>query len=272
MRTTDSLEAVDPSLDLLKIVDSTGSTNDDVVALGRASAPNGSAIAAHTQTTGRGRRGHVWESPVGSLYISVLLRPRVSTNLYMGLSVACALGVLDGLTACGATDHIALKWPNDVLAKGHKLAGILMEAVHGTEGSFAVCGVGINLIMPTGVEAASDEPLGPLAPACLADALAGRPTPNFKELAYAIHAGIISRADKWSYEIQGQTQPLAPILDEYQTHVNYLGQQVAAVSPSGKLVCQGVFSHIDGWGRAILHLDNGEDKAYSCEQISLRLI
>jgi BirA family biotin operon repressor/biotin-[acetyl-CoA-carboxylase] ligase len=257
---------------LLEIVDATGSTNDDVVALGRASAPHGRAIAARTQTAGRGRRGHVWVSPRGSLYLSVLLRPKTSPSLYMGLSAACALGVLDGLAACGASSHVTLKWPNDVLVGGRKLAGILMEAARGPAGPFAVCGVGVNLVAPKGVRAERDQPLGALAPGCLSDALAGRSAPHFEELAQAVHTGIVTRADHWAAKMSDEDEPLSPILKDYQAHLSYLGRKVAAVSPSGELLCEGVFSCVDGWGRAVLLPADGKRKALSCEQASLRVL
>ena len=61
----------------LVMLDEVGSTNDEALALGRSGAPHGTAVAARNQTAGRGRRGHVWESPRGNLYLSVVLRPAV---------------------------------------------------------------------------------------------------------------------------------------------------------------------------------------------------
>ena len=98
----------------LQIVASTGSTNDDVMELGRGSAPHGACVAAHEQTAGRGRRGHGWGSPSTGLYLSVLLRPDVPMSHYMGISAVCGMGVLDALRSLGAT-RAALKWPNDVV-------------------------------------------------------------------------------------------------------------------------------------------------------------
>jgi BirA family biotin operon repressor/biotin-[acetyl-CoA-carboxylase] ligase len=77
-------------------------------------------------------------------------------SIYVGLSVACALGVLDGLDTCRAAENISFKWPNDLLVDGRKLGGILLEAEEG----FVVCGIGINLVAPEGVKATSNEPLG----------------------------------------------------------------------------------------------------------------
>ena len=131
--------------DLLRVVDVTTSTNDDAREAAREGAPHGSAIAARVQTAGRGRRGHVWESPRGSLYLSCVLRPSVPMHFFTGLPAVCALGVLDCLRDDLGIAQAALKWPNDIIAGPSKLAGILVEAGSSAMGTFAVCGVGVNV-------------------------------------------------------------------------------------------------------------------------------
>lgn len=106
----------------LVMLDEVGSTNDEALALGRSGAPHGTAVAARNQTAGRGRRGHVWESPRGNLYLSVVLRPAVGPARLPGLAAACGLGALS------VSNEAQLKWPNDLMARGRKLAGILVEA------------------------------------------------------------------------------------------------------------------------------------------------
>ena len=135
--------------DLLKVVDVTTSTNDDAREAARAGALHGSAVAAHVQTAGRGRRGHVWESPRGSLYLSCVLRPSVPMHFFTGLPAVCALGVLDCLRDDLGIAQAALKWPNDIIAGSSKLAGILGEAGSSAMGTFAVCGVGVNVASTT---------------------------------------------------------------------------------------------------------------------------
>lgn len=87
-------------------------------------------ILAGSQNAGRGRQGRHWASPPGNLYATLLLRPGVSADIAPQLSLAAALAVRDMILAFlpGTTDQIALKWPNDVLANGAKLAGILLES------------------------------------------------------------------------------------------------------------------------------------------------
>ena len=93
----------------------------------------GTVIVADAQEKGRGRRGHVWLSPRGGLYASIIFRSERLLSLRVGIAVACALQGL-GIPA-------RLKWPNDVLVAGKKIAGILIEASGGT----AIVGIGVNI-------------------------------------------------------------------------------------------------------------------------------
>ena len=93
----------------------------------------GAVIIADVQEKGRGRRGHVWLSPRGGLYVSIVMRSDPLLSLRAGIAVAHALQRL-GIDA-------RLKWPNDVLVKGKKIAGILIEASGGT----AIVGIGVNI-------------------------------------------------------------------------------------------------------------------------------
>ena len=229
----------------LLVLESTGSTNDDALALGREGAPHGSAVAARLQTAGRGRRGHAWESPRGNLYLSVVLRPQVSPTRLPGLAAACGLGVLDGLKELGIANEAQLKWPNDVLARRRKLAGILVEASRDNAGEpFAVCGVGVNVARtPRGMGAV-----------CLA------------ELAEALRAGVARRAAEWA-SLPGEL-PLDGIVDEYEACLAWRGEKVRALAASdGTELARGVLEGVDRWGRAVV-----DGVAYASELASLRPI
>ena len=267
-------------LPTLTVVESTGSTNDDVMSLGRAGEPAGTAVAAHEQTLGRGRRGHIWGSPEGGLYLSVLLRPWVPMHYLMGLSAVCAMGALDALASLGAT-RAALKWPNDVVVPeegglpgaARKLAGILVEAGTGEAGVFAVCGIGVNLAVPH-IDLGSMGSARPLAPAALVDAMApGAPLPGFDELAEALRRGIMARVGAWSAayaEGRAAAGPLAPILSEYFDEILLLGHEAEAVLPDGRVCARGEFVGLDVWGRATLRLADGRELDFASEQASLR--
>ncbi|MFN4148820.1 MAG: biotin--[acetyl-CoA-carboxylase] ligase, partial [Rhodocyclaceae bacterium] len=119
------------------------STNALLLARAEAGAPSGTVVIAETQTAGRGRRGRAWHSTPGdSLTFSLLWRFAPAT-LPLGLSLATGVAVTNALKKIGAGDT-ALKWPNDILKDGRKLAGILVELVPNVPHA-AVIGIGLNL-------------------------------------------------------------------------------------------------------------------------------
>jgi len=102
----------------------------------------GLVIRADRQTSGRGRRGRTWTSPVGNLYASILLRPSRATHeaAALGFAAVTAIGdVAEALLPTGA--EVRHKWPNDLLINGRKASGLLLEAQPG----FVVLGIGVNL-------------------------------------------------------------------------------------------------------------------------------
>jgi BirA family biotin operon repressor/biotin-[acetyl-CoA-carboxylase] ligase len=129
----------------------TDSTNDDALEAARDGAPHGALFIADEQRRGRGRRGSVWlATPGASLAFSVLLRSRVPAEragwfaLLSGLALRRAVERV--LTLSGGTGAVSVKWPNDVLGGGKKLAGILVESrVQAAELSAVVIGIGLNL-------------------------------------------------------------------------------------------------------------------------------
>ena len=269
--------------DLLRVVDVTTSTNDDAREAAREGAPHGSAVAARGQTAGRGRRGHVWESPRGSLYLSCVLRPGVPMHFFTGLPAVCALGVLDCLRDDLGIAQAVLKWPNDIIAGPSKLAGILVEAGSSAMGTFAVCGVGVNVATAM-ADTASRAQVNPeadavpspeaLARTCLEE-LAEDPSklPAFEDIAELLRRRIVARVDAWDLACrQGRAQagPLAPILNEYFDCCPLLGHRVRALSPEGVLVCTGYFAGLDCWGRATVRRDDGAEVVYTSEMVSLR--
>ncbi len=101
----------------------------------KAGAPEGSIIIADTQTEGKGRRGNEWQSPTGNLYMTFIVKP--DEEQMKALPFLCALAVYEAVKH----DDVKLKWPNDILFKGKKLGGVLIER----EGDAALCGIGINV-------------------------------------------------------------------------------------------------------------------------------
>ena len=121
------------------------STNDEAAALARAGAEHGTVVIAGAQRAGRGRDGRTWASPPGlGLYLSAVVRPPLPLALVPPMTLAIGVGVCDAAREAGADAR--LKWPNDVLVAGRKLAGILVEAQsQGGRLEAAIVGIGVNL-------------------------------------------------------------------------------------------------------------------------------
>ncbi|HXK20256.1 MAG TPA: biotin--[acetyl-CoA-carboxylase] ligase [Polyangiaceae bacterium] len=126
--------------------DATPSTNDDALAAAKAGAPHGAVFGAETQSRGRGRRGSEWVSTPGAgLWFSLLLRPTLSAEQAPGLALCAGLAVRAAV-ARRVSAAVQVKWPNDVLAGGRKLAGILVESqLSGGKLGSVIVGIGINL-------------------------------------------------------------------------------------------------------------------------------
>ena len=136
-------------LDIALVLDS---TNRAAIEYNRANPlGSGHVIAAEYQTAGRGRRGRAWHSPFGAnLYFSVSWRFFTGAASLEGLSLAVGVAVVRALAKLGL-ERAALKWPNDVLVAGKKLAGILIEFSGDPQGELqVVIGIGVNVAMQAG--------------------------------------------------------------------------------------------------------------------------
>jgi BirA family biotin operon repressor/biotin-[acetyl-CoA-carboxylase] ligase len=121
-----------------------GSTNDEAARLARAGARHGTVVIAERQTSGRGRDGRAWQSPPGGLYMSAVLRPPIPVADVPPLTLAIGIGLCEAARTTGAP--AVLKWPNDLLVRGRKLAGVLVEAQsQGNKLEAVIVGIGINI-------------------------------------------------------------------------------------------------------------------------------
>ena len=157
------------------------STNEFAREMAASGADEGIAVTAREQTAGRGRLGRTWSSPAGDgLYLSLILRPQIKSDASPVITLAAAVAVAETLK----TDfqiEVDIKWPNDVLASGRKICGILIEtAIEGEQLQYAVMGIGVNLaqrefpkeirdsatsiLIESGKRVAADDVLGPLLP------------------------------------------------------------------------------------------------------------
>lgn len=141
-----SLEKAQLGQPLIELAETT-STNDALAALAHNGATEGTAVVAGIQTQGRGRQRRAWHSPPGlGLYLSALLRPPWSAAESGELALLGGIAVVTALERLGVK-KLTLKWPNDVLADGKKICGVLVEpALRGDKIDFAVIGIGINIL------------------------------------------------------------------------------------------------------------------------------
>jgi len=128
-------------VNIIHHVASTVSTNDDMAALAREGAPEGAWLRADTQAGGRGRQGRHWVSPPGNLYASTLVRRMAGDPPAPTLALVAAVALDALLQGWLGADRLMIKWPNDLLADGAKISGILLEGVDDA----VVVGIGVNL-------------------------------------------------------------------------------------------------------------------------------
>ena len=126
---------------MIRIVAETGSTNADLLALGR-DAREGDWLVARRQTAGRGRAGRQWEDGAGNFMGSTVVALRPGDPPPQTLALVTGLAVAEAVAAVPGTPDTMLKWPNDLLVGGAKLAGILLERA----GDIVVIGIGVNLL------------------------------------------------------------------------------------------------------------------------------
>jgi BirA family biotin operon repressor/biotin-[acetyl-CoA-carboxylase] ligase len=219
-----------------------GSTNDEAKALARAGAPDGTIVWAEEQTAGRGRRGRVWLSPPGNLYMSLVLRPDCAPARAAQLGFVAALGLGDALRPlAGPALNLRYKWPNDLLANGKKLAGILLESqTSATERvDFVVLGIGVNII-------SAPEDVEFPATSLLAEGIAGV-TPA------AVLIGFARHFDGWAR--RWRTEGFAPLRMAWLARVGGLGEPVRVRLDHETLL--GRFHGIDDDGALVLEGDGG---------------
>ncbi len=226
----------------VEVVASTGSTNADLLARG---GPEGQVLVAEEQTAGRGRLGRSWTSvPGASLTFSVLLRPssvplarRGWLSLLTGGAVASAVRSAAGVSA-------ELKWPNDVLVGGRKLAGILAE--QSTDGSAVVVGVGLNVAAPP--DALPLSPTGLPATSLLVEGADIAREPLLTE--------VLHHLERWYQAFRSDPDPARTgLLDVYRSLCGTLGRSVRVELPVGR-VLTGVAEDIDTGGRLLVRADS----------------
>lgn len=235
---------------------SIGSTNDEAKRMAEAGEAEGLLLIADEQTAGRGRLGRQWSTPAGrAIAMSLVLRPRLPASrigaltMLGGLAVARALELELGLLP-------QLKWPNDALLSGKKVAGILVEAAWSGEGlDFAVLGIGINVL-----RGSHPPPAEALFPATSVEAEAGRAIGRAGLL-----AAVVAQIDEWYPRLES-----SELRDAWSERLAFKGQSVRVSTPTGEVT--GKELGVDVTGALILETEGGKTTRVMAGDVRLRPI
>ncbi len=215
--------------------DALGSTNTEAVRHARAGAEEGLVVTARQQRAGRGRQGRVWQTPVGNLAASFVLRPSVPLDRIGQLAFVAALAVGETIAHFGI-EGWELKWPNDVQVAGAKIAGILLER----DDDWVVMGIGINVASAPNVQ-------------------------DRTTTALASHTPIPVSADATLFTLQANlsrwytvwlSSGFEPVLKAWRAHAIGMGRDVRIRRADGSMI-SGCTENIGDSGALVLRLNDG---------------
>ncbi len=235
--------------------ESVDSTNTVAKTMAHDGAAHGTVVLAEHQTAGRGRLGRSFESPAGAgIYMSMILRPNRRPDRLMHLTCAVAVAICDGVeSALGFRPEI--KWINDLVAEGKKLAGILTElSVNPQTGlvDFAIVGVGLNCN-----QCPEDFPQNLRDIACSAAMITGQPVDR-QRLAESMIAALL----EMDLSRKGE------IMERYRLDCLTIGKEVVVVQ--GQTRRQGRAVDMDEDGGLIVEFPEGIRQTVNCGEVSVR--
>jgi BirA family biotin operon repressor/biotin-[acetyl-CoA-carboxylase] ligase len=244
----------DVTVELLPAVPS---SNHVAAERARAGAPEGLLVVADHQTVGRGRLDRVWETPAGvAVTFSLVLRPDVPARSWPWLPLLTGHVVAKALVGLGFDARV--KWPNDVLIGGRKVAGILVERVETATGPAAVVGVGINVLTR-----ADELPVGTATSLALARPdLAVDRTAVLRAVVAALREGY----DAWR---AGGATAAARLAASYSAGCATVGQEVRVELPGGGALT-GRAVDVDPDGRLVVATAAGEERVGAGDVVHVR--
>ena len=239
----------------LELLNVTVSTNADAFRLAEDGAIEGTVVIAESQTGGKGRRGRFWVSPGGAnLYCSIVLRPHIMPHEAPQLTFLSAVATA---RAIERTTKLTpeIKWPNDLLVSGKKVAGLLNEMSAETDGiNFVILGIGVNLNMT------SDQFPNDL---------------RHPATSVLIESGVQVDRSRFTSTMLNELDKLyadflehgfGPVRKEWQQRCNANGRQVL-VNDSGTECTGGLFIGIDSDGAMLLRSDDGAQHRIACGDV-----
>lgn len=229
----------------LLVFDQLDSTNGAAKEFAQASAEEGTIVIARIQHHGRGRFDRIWQSPEGGVYLSLILRPKKSTEMISLLTFVAVLAVARTIALHGL--HTTIKWPNDVQVNGKKIAGILLESeIKGHEVIYVVVGIGINL----NIDKKDLSPdIQPRSTSLLHELEVPVDYHKFLKKFFVQFERVYSLFVNHQFE---------RIIDEWKIHTDTLGKTIQVQTSTETL--QGIAYDIDPFGFLLLRKQNGEIK------------
>lgn len=234
----------------------TDTTNNRARELALEGAPEGTLVVAEKQTAGRGRRGKVWESPLGTgIWMSLVLRPQIAPAEASVLTLLCGLATAEAIEAETGLSA-GIKWPNDILINGKKAVGILTEMdCEMSEVHFVIPGIGIN------VNTASFPP--EIAEIATSLYLECGKTVSRRRLVHKV----LERLEE-HYETFLRTGSFAAMLEDYRKHCITLGKEVHVL---GREPFFAEALDITPEGELLVHrADNGKEEVVFSGEVSIR--
>ncbi len=217
-----------------------GSTNDEALSMAVGGDAGRLWVVADEQTKGRGRHGRHWSSPPGNLYASLLLIDPAPVHKAPELGFVAGVALLDALRGIlGDDPALCIKWPNDILHGGAKLAGILLESTQ-------LKGAGLACVIGIGVNCSSHPAPALYAATDLAEI--GTLLGHREDVLLRLSECFVHWLDLWD-----QGRNFDAIRAEWLSHAGGLGMRISVSAPSGP--CEGIFETIDANGRLILNVD-----------------
>ena len=235
-----------------------GSTNTEGIRWAEEGVPNLSLVVADEQTTGRGRSDRIWQTPPGvALAFSLIIRPgqnmAISTSRLTGLGALAVCDVLQSVYKLPAK----IKWPNDVLVRDSKLAGVLVETVwQGNEILSSVLGIGIN-VARNSVPSQEDLDFS----ATSVDAVLGSTVDRWMLLKEVLEA-ILTRLPQLDQD---------GFLEDWEANLAFRGKPVQILR-DGAEPDQGQIQGLNHEGFLRLRLSNGEEKLVQSGDLKLRQV
>ena len=222
------------------VLDMVTSTMDEAFRLGMDGCPEGTVVCAEAQSKGRGRLGRVWTSPKGKgLYFSFVLRPHLPLNQLAQLTLMSAVALAEAIEDISDLKP-SIKWPNDILLEGRKLAGILTELrAESDQVKFVVVGIGLN------VNTSAHQ----LVPGASSLKVAAGQHFNRVEVFQAIVRSI----EKWY--VKFLNHEFDQVMEEWKKRSATLNKRVRITDPAG--VIEGEAIDLDEDGALLIRKDNG---------------